>query len=88
MDKAAFQVEQIRFLREVAEYIPVLKDESLGADTLRDHFADTNWHLTKESSPLRSDSFALQLKNWNVWSLAELDALQQSLLARGSRLSD
>jgi hypothetical protein len=85
---AAFGKERVRFLREIAEHIPVLKDESLGANTNREQFADTNWHLTRESSPLRTDSFALQLKNWNVWSLAELGELQKKLSAGGPRRVD
>jgi len=63
------------FLREVARFLPVLKDPSLGAHPVREHFADTEWHLTEEGAELRTDAFAAELKAQACWSVAELEAL-------------
>ncbi|MCX6902366.1 MAG: hypothetical protein NTW03_02565 [Verrucomicrobia bacterium] len=67
-----FQQQNITFLLQVAAFFPVLKDPELGAHSVREHFADTAWHLTGEGSAARTDSLARQIQRWEVWSLAEL----------------
>lgn len=66
-----------RFLNEVAGILPVLKDASLGAHPVREHFADTEWHLTSEGAAARSDALAVQLKARQFWSAEELARLTE-----------
>jgi hypothetical protein len=63
------------FLREVSEFVPVLKDPSLGVYAVREHFADTGWHLTPAGAQVRTDALAGHLKVREFWSPAELDSL-------------
>ena len=70
----ATQRANLRFLREVAEVLPVLREPSLGAHAVREHFADTNMHPTADAAALRTDEFAAALNAWNVWSIPEMDA--------------
>lgn len=63
------------FLRHIAEYMPVIKDPSLGAHPVRHHFADTEWHLTAEGAAERTDALAGELKAGVCWTIAELDIL-------------
>lgn len=69
----------LRFLREVAEVLPVLREPSLGAHAVREHFADTNMHPTADAAALRTDEFAAALKAWSVWTVAEMDAHMAAL---------
>ena len=69
----------LRFLREMAEILPVLREPSLGAHSVREHFADTNLHPTAEGAALRTDELAAALKAWQLWSLPEMDALLASM---------
>jgi len=64
-----------RFLREIADHIPVLRDPALGVHPVRGHFADTEWHLTAAAAALRTDAFAGLLRERRCWALEELDAL-------------
>ena len=73
-DQASFQDQNAAFLLRVAEFMPVLKDPTLGVCTNRAYYADTGWHLTEEGSNLRSDSLGRQLKEWSTWTEAELRA--------------
>lgn len=66
------------FLREVARFMPVLKDPLLGAHPVREHFADTEWHLTAEGARLRTEALAAELKARKYWSVAELESLARS----------
>lgn len=70
----ATQRANLRFLREVADVLPVLREPSLGAHSVREHFADTNLHPTAEGAALRTDELATALKDWRLWSLPEMDA--------------
>lgn len=63
------------FLREVLEFVPALKDPTLGVHAVREHFADTGWHLTPAGAQVRTDALAEQLKLRHFWTAAELDAL-------------
>lgn len=75
----ALQRINLRFLREVAALVPVLKDPSLGAYPVREHFADTEWHLTAAGAAARSDSLAVQLKANLFWTQAELSDRERNL---------
>jgi hypothetical protein len=66
------QTANRRFLAEVAECMPVLKDPRFGAYAVRDHYADTIWHLTEEGARIRTDELARQIKGWEVWTAEEL----------------
>ena len=77
--KAAFLKSNLDFLRQVNQILPVLKDPLLGADTVAEHYSDTAWHLTAAAAVLRTEDFALQLKNWNLWTDAELRRVQSQL---------
>ncbi len=71
-NRAPQQLENLNFLYQVSEFLPVLRQPSLGVHTVRDHFADTPWHLTTEGAALRTDELAGQIKVWETWSRAEL----------------
>jgi hypothetical protein len=74
-----FKKNNIDFLLQVNEYIPVLKDSYLGANTNADFFADTLWHLTEPGSNLRTDTLAQSLKDWSLWTPVELRARASQL---------
>ena len=69
---AAYHRDNARFLQQVAEFLPVLKEPSLGAHSVREHYADTSLHLTATGAALRTDELARQIKAWSTWSPAEL----------------
>ena len=56
----------------IAEFLPVLRDPRLGAYTVREHFADTELHLTAEGAERRTDELADLVKHWRVWTIEEL----------------
>jgi hypothetical protein len=68
----SFQERNVAILMQVNDFIPVLKDAHLGADTNLDDFADTQVHLTGPAAALRSDELAGQIKNWDLWTAEEL----------------
>ena len=70
-----FRQENARFLLQVAEAMPVLRDPRLGAHPVREHFSDSVWHLTEEGAWLRTDELARQVLEWDIWSRAELERL-------------
>jgi len=72
---AGFRRSNADILAQISEIIPVLKDASLGADGEAGHFADTAWHLTEEGSRLRTEALGRVVKDWEVWSLTELQLL-------------
>ncbi len=69
---AAFRDANIRFLLEVSAILRVLKDPALGIHTVREHYADTEWHLTEEGAALRSSALAAQIKGGRYWTREEL----------------
>jgi hypothetical protein len=75
----ATQRANLSFLREVAELLPVLREPSMGAHAVREHFADTDMHPIADAAALRTDELADALKTWAVWSLSEMD-VQLALL--------
>jgi hypothetical protein len=66
-----------RLLFEVAEYLPVLRDEKLGAHPVLEHFADTEFHLNQVGAELRTEGLASQLASWRVWTRDELQSRAQ-----------
>ncbi len=77
---AGFQKANVGLLLQICEFLPILADEKLGVYSRREHFADTELHLTEEGAALRTDVLAAQLKSWRTWSANEL--LQLSSAAR------
>jgi len=74
-DAPMFQRDNQRLLIQIAALMPVLKDPRLGAYMVREHFADTAYHLTEEGVAKRCEELAHGLKTWETWSLAELGSL-------------
>lgn len=73
------------FLLEVTEFVPVLKDPTLGVHAVREHFADTGWHLTTIGAQARTDALAEQLKRRQFWTVTELTALAEAAGESGPR---
>jgi len=73
----SFRESNIRFLCQLSEFIPILKDPRLGVQEDAEKFADTNWHLTEKAAAERTDEFARQVQQWSVWSPEELATLQR-----------
>jgi hypothetical protein len=71
----AFRKANAALLAQIAEFIPVLKDSWLGADPDAGHFADTAWHLNEAGSRLRTDELGRAVKQWDVWSVKELQLM-------------
>ena len=80
----AYQRLNAGLLFSIAEFLPVLRDPRLGAYTVREHFADTELHLTAEGADLRTDELAELIKHWRVWTSEELShgATPDGALAR------
>ena len=68
----AYQRLNAGLVLSIAEFLPVLRDPRLGAYTVREHFADTELHLTPEGAELRTDETADLIKHWRVWTIEEL----------------
>jgi hypothetical protein len=81
------QRNNLHFLQQMAGILPVLKDPRLGADTEKEHFADTIWHLTEPATNLRTDVLARQINGWELWSLDELRAAAANASSRFSSTS-
>ncbi|MGA2243370.1 MAG: hypothetical protein ABSH48_00110 [Verrucomicrobiota bacterium] len=75
----AFQKLNIRLLLEISEFLPVLKDPALGANTNLDFYSDTVWHLNGPGSQLRTDRLAEEIKNWDTWTRETLRACDSEL---------
>jgi len=71
----AFRKDNLSMLLQIAEFIPIIKDTWLGADTNAGHFADSAWHLNEEGSRLRTDELGRAVQQWSVWSLQELQQI-------------
>jgi hypothetical protein len=76
-----FQRENAEFLVQIAEYLPVLKDPLIGADSRIEDFSDLVWHLNEEGSVLRTEELGRQLTNWQVWQPQELRRIVEDLSA-------
>ena len=75
----AFQRSNLRTLLQIDEFIPVLNDPMLGADSDLTHFADTAWHLNEDGSRLRTESLGRQLTDWRVWQPGELRRIEAEM---------
>jgi len=73
-DLTATQREDLLFVREVAAVIPVLREPSLGAHAVREHFADTLLHPIGTAAALRTDELAQAVASWTVWTPEEVEA--------------
>lgn len=78
-EQKAFQRGNLRLLLQIDEFIPVLNDPALGADSDPAHFADTAWHLNENGSRLRSESLGRQLTEWRVWQPGELRRIEAEM---------
>ncbi len=72
---AALRKVNLRFLIEMAEIMPVLRDPTLGVHTQKEDFADTCWHLRAEAARNRSAQLASLLKDSLYWPTSELAVL-------------
>ena len=72
----SFQQENLRFLEQVAEYLPILKDARLGADPILEHFSDSALHPNEAGAAVHTDELAGQIKQWEFWTTEELRSLQ------------
>lgn len=72
-----FRKENIQFLLQVEEFMPVLYDPRLGAIHDKSLFADSSWHLNLEGSRLRTDALAAQLRSLQMWERADLEKLMK-----------
>lgn len=77
-----FQLANLRFLLQVARYLPVLADPRLGAYSVREHFADTPYHLLPEGAAVRSDELGRLLREGRFWTAEDL---QRELRRRESQ---
>lgn len=71
----SFQRTNAAYLLEVSQYLPVLEDRRLGANTNASLFADTAWHFNAEGVAQRTDELAEPLRAWRMWNPDELRAL-------------
>jgi len=71
-DIAAFRQNNARFLLQVIQVLPVLKEPTLGGHPVASDFADTEWHLTAQGSARRSAEFGDALQAWRLWTVQEL----------------
>jgi hypothetical protein len=68
-----FRQENAAFLLQISNFMPVLRDDRLGAIHDKDLFADSSWHLNLEGSRLRTDVLAAQLLEVRMWEKADLE---------------
>ena len=61
-----FRKENLDFLKQMMDIMPVLKDEKLGAHSVREEFSDTFWHLDEKGAEKRTRSFGEQVSQWKV----------------------
>lgn len=64
-----------RLLEQISSIMPVLQDRRLGADTVKEHFADTVWHLNRNAAETRTDIVAQAVRSWQVWSPTDLASI-------------
>src|SRR5204863_5455620 len=65
----------LAFVIQVSEFMPVFKDPRFGVVTNVDYFADTEFHLAPLGVRVRSNEFAIDLREWHVWKTEALRAM-------------
>ncbi len=70
---AEYRRQNAAYLRDVSRFLPVLKEPSLGAHSPAGDFADSVWHLNRETAVLHSDELAQALRANSFWTTEELD---------------
>jgi len=71
------------YLAEIMAFVPVLRDPTLGADTVATDFADAALHPDEAGAARRTDELGRELKQWDIWTRTELDrAIADSLDTR------
>jgi hypothetical protein len=68
----ALRSQYLGFLREIAEFIPLLKDPYLGVHTDRSIFSDSALHLTPAGATFRTSELAREIKAGKMWTREEL----------------
>ena len=76
-----FQRKNAEFLLQISEYLPVLRDPLIGADSRIEDFSDLVWHLDEEGSVLRTEELGRELTNWQLWQPHELRRIVEDLSA-------
>jgi hypothetical protein len=71
--------EHLRFLAQVSDFMPVLKEPSAGVHTAGSHFSDYVLHLTAEGARLRSAELAQRIAAWDCWTPEELRKAAEDL---------
>jgi hypothetical protein len=69
------QRRNANLVRQIAAYMPALRDPALGVHPVAEDFSDSVWHLTREAATRRTDGLAELLQRDEFWSLAELNQL-------------
>jgi len=67
------QKRNAEFLIEMIHFIPVLRDQALGADPVASDFADTPLHLTETAALRRTDELGRELRTWDTWTRQDLE---------------
>ena len=67
-----------RFLLALSEILPILHDETLGAQSHADMFSDTSWHLNGPTAEVRSAMILGEIQNQAYWTHDELLASMQT----------
>ena len=73
-----FRQKNAAFLLNMSEFLPVLKDASLGGRAERAVFSDTEWHLSPEGSAQKTDDISTALLTKQFWTRDELRILARS----------
>ena len=73
-----YRRQHAAYLRDVSRYILVLKEPSFGAHSVVGDFADSVWHLNRETAALRSDELGRALRANSFWTTEELDRLART----------
>jgi hypothetical protein len=68
-----FRKSNAEIVAEIMPIIPVLRDDSLGANLDARNFADTALHLSTTGAAQRTDEFGRQIQQWNTWTREDLD---------------
>jgi hypothetical protein len=79
------QLENAQVLLDITEYMPVLHDPLLGADSEAGHFADTIWHLDEIGSALRTAELGREIRDWQTWQPQQLREVIGELSAKSAQ---